>query len=65
MPLIIRVPGKPAGRTDCMFELVDLYPTLAGLTGGAPEQHLEGMAPLVASDLHPSSSTAPQLWPLD
>ena len=52
MPLIIRVPGKPAGRTDCMFELVDLYPTLAGLTGGAPEQHLEGMAPLVESALH-------------
>jgi arylsulfatase len=36
VPLIIRVPGRPAARRDEAVSLVDLYPTLLALLEGAP-----------------------------
>jgi uncharacterized sulfatase len=50
-PLIISVPGNKANGEVCrkMVELVDIYPTLAALTGLRPPDGLEGysLAPLI------------------
>ncbi|MDF1862527.1 MAG: sulfatase-like hydrolase/transferase [Verrucomicrobiales bacterium] len=42
VPLIIRVPGEKPGVCDSPVELVDLYPTLAELSGLPVESHLQG-----------------------
>ncbi len=44
VPLIVRVPGMTRGGTtsEAMVELIDLYPTLADLTGLKPPEHLQG-----------------------
>jgi arylsulfatase A-like enzyme len=46
VPLIIAVPGtRAAGRTaGAPVELLDLYPTLAALTGQAPPGYLDGLS---------------------
>jgi choline-sulfatase len=36
VPLIVRVPGRPAARRDEAVSLVDLYPTLLALLEGVP-----------------------------
>ena len=36
IPLIVRVPGRPAVRRDEVVSLVDLYPTLLALLEGVP-----------------------------
>ena len=44
VPLIVRAPGVTRGGTtsEAMVELIDLYPTLADLTGLKPPAHLQG-----------------------
>ena len=44
VPLIVRVPGLTRGGTEseAMVELVDIFPTLAELTGLRPPAHLQG-----------------------
>ncbi len=46
VPLMIRVPGmtKSGSSTDGLVELLDLYPTLAGLCGVAPPEDLQGQS---------------------
>ncbi|WP_231691270.1 sulfatase [Aureliella helgolandensis] len=42
VPLIISVPGKQPAVCDSLVELLDLYPTLASLTGLPIPEHLQG-----------------------
>ena len=44
VPFLIRVPGltKPGTQSDAMVELIDIFPTLADLTGLQPPAHLQG-----------------------
>ncbi len=42
VPLMISAPGYPAGRTNSIVELVDVYPTLVELSGGVPAASLQG-----------------------
>lgn len=42
VPLIIRVPGKQPAVSDSLVELIDLYPTIAGLCGLDMPQRLQG-----------------------
>ena len=46
VPLIIRAPGITTRGTtsEAMVELIDLYPTLADLTGLNPPEHLQGIS---------------------
>ena len=43
VPLIISTPGYKAGRSDSIVELVDLYPTLADLTGLEAPDSVQGV----------------------
>ena len=52
VPLIIRIPGEEPGVCDSPVELVDLYPTLADLSGLPVGHHLQG-ASLVPSLKNP------------
>lgn len=56
VPFIIHAPGvtKPGTRSEAMVELIDIYPTLAQLTGLNPPDHLEGMSLRPLLD-HPGS----------
>ncbi|MDE0860374.1 MAG: sulfatase [Akkermansiaceae bacterium] len=44
VPFIVHAPGltKPGTRSEAMVELIDIYPTLAQLTGLTPPGHLQG-----------------------
>jgi arylsulfatase A-like enzyme len=44
VPFIIHAPGltKAGTRSEAMVELIDIYPTLAQLTGFTPPDHLQG-----------------------
>lgn len=53
VPLIIKVPGKPAAVCHSLSELIDLYPTVAELAGLDVSSHLQGSS-LVASLNDPS-----------
>ena len=46
VPFMIRAPGITKGgtRSQAMVELVDVYPTLAQLTGLKPPAHLQGLS---------------------
>ena len=46
VPFIIRVPGltKPGTESQAMVELIDIYPTLAQLTGLTGPNHLQGVS---------------------
>ena len=52
VPLMIRVPGltKAGTTSEAMVELIDIYPTLADLTGLKAPEHLQGVSlrPLLA-----------------
>ena len=59
VPLIVRGPGIAAGqRRDEIVEMLDVYPTLADLTGAQPPAHCQGasLRPL----LKPGASAAPE-----
>ncbi|QDU95923.1 sulfatase [Lignipirellula cremea] len=49
VPLLIRVPGKKPAVCDSLVELIDLYPTIAGLCGLEVPARLQGknIAPLL------------------
>lgn len=52
VPLLVAGPGVPAGRSVAApVELIDIFPTLAGLAGFAPPKPLDGraLAPLFAA----------------
>ncbi|MEN8865689.1 MAG: sulfatase/phosphatase domain-containing protein, partial [Akkermansiaceae bacterium] len=44
VPFIVHAPGltKPGTRSEAMVELIDIYPTLAQLTGLQAPDHLQG-----------------------
>ncbi len=42
VPLIIRVPGLPAGRSKMPVSHVDILPTLANLVGAEPTKEMDG-----------------------
>ncbi len=42
VPLIVRMPGKPAAVCDSLTELLDLFPTLASLCGLPVPERLQG-----------------------
>lgn len=44
VPFMVRAPGltKPGTTSEAMVELIDIYPTLAHLTGLTPPDHLQG-----------------------
>ena len=46
VPFLIRAPGltTPGTTSEAMVELIDIYPTLAELTGLTPPDHLQGMS---------------------
>lgn len=46
VPLILSAPGQASAgrRSGALVELVDIYPTLAGLCGLPPPEHLEGLS---------------------
>ncbi len=50
VPMIIKVPGKKPGVVHGFAELVDLYPTLADLTGLDVSPHLQGKSLLKTLD---------------
>lgn len=49
VPLVIRVPGKPPAVSESLVELLDLFPTTAGLCGLPIPERLQGrdLAPLL------------------
>ena len=46
VPFIVRAPGltKPGTTSEAMVELIDIYPTVAHLTGLTPPDHLQGVS---------------------
>ncbi|MFK7736091.1 MAG: sulfatase [Pirellulaceae bacterium] len=44
VPMIVSVPGKPAGRCDSIVELVDVYPTIAELAGISFPREVQGQS---------------------
>jgi len=60
VPLLIAVPGMDLGGTQCEqpVSLMDLYPTLADLTGFDPPSHLDGKS-LVPQIKDPKAETSP------
>ncbi|MDB4754612.1 translation elongation factor 4, partial [Akkermansiaceae bacterium] len=53
VPFIIHAPGltKPGTRSEAMVELIDIYPTLAQLTGLTPPDYLQGTSYEVSRSL--------------
>ena len=53
VPFLVHAPGltKPESSSEAMVELIDIYPTLADLTGLTPPDHLQGtsLQPLLAN----------------
>jgi arylsulfatase A-like enzyme len=62
VPLIVVAPGvtTPGSRTNVPVSLMDIYPTLAGLTGLATPAHVEGqtLAPLLRDPGSPRAEPA-------
>lgn len=51
VPLLITTPGRDAGRTKSLVELVDLFPTFCDLTGTPIPSHAQGtsLSPILES----------------
>ena len=60
VPLIMRVPGKPAGVSDSFVELLDLFPTTAHLCGLEVPDRLQGkdISPILDNPKHVVRDTA-------
>ena len=64
-PLVVRVPGKGAAKTDAVVEFVDLYPTMCEWAGvEAPKNQLDGVsfASLVGEPKAKGKSAAYVQW---
>jgi len=62
VPLVIRAPGMPTGRsTAALSEFVDLYPTLCELAGVPGPDHLQGASavPLLAGETGAATRRVP------
>ncbi len=64
-PLIVSVPGAPAGDCDALVEFVDIYPTLLDCCGLPPREDLEGLslAPLLEEPELPWKTAAFSQFP--
>lgn len=62
VPLIIKAPGKKAGKSKAMVSFVDLYPTLCELCGlPEPEKQLQGKSLVPILD-NPKASVANEVY---
>lgn len=65
VPMIIKVPGQTAAKTDALVEFVDIYPSLCELAGLELPDHLQGtsFAPLVEDPGKKWKEGALSYWP--
>ena len=66
VPLIIKVPGKPAGVCHSMTELIDLYPTVSSLCRLPVSQRLQGkdISPMLDDPSHSVRTAAFSVAPM-
>jgi iduronate 2-sulfatase len=65
VPLVVSVPGKRRQTSDALVELIDIYPTLAGLCGLSAPARLQGksFAPLLDDARLPGKQAAYSQYP--
>ncbi|QGY46766.1 sulfatase-like hydrolase/transferase [Maribellus comscasis] len=66
VPLLLKVPGQTAAKTDALVEFVDIFPSLCELAGLEKPGHLQGtsFAPLVQTPDKKWKEAALSYWPV-